>query len=156
MCCPPVSPKTQPFSPSHKPLTTFWSPHVWCGEECFFFARVQSDHHQPACKIVNPSQCDSSKPLVRAIRQELRSHSMILWSVLDRAAHLTPPPQGFEKSWRSQILAKYLGKRGLFGVIPNIAKILRQDSASMRSVKIRIKIWLPLWSYFHYFLTFFL
>ena len=44
----------------------------------FFFARVQSDHHQPACRVVNPSQCGSSEPFMKAIRQELRSHSMRL------------------------------------------------------------------------------
>ena len=55
-----------------------WSLHVWCDGKCFFFARVQSDHHQPACRIVNPSQCGSSEPFMRATRQELRSHSMRL------------------------------------------------------------------------------
>ena len=70
-----------------------------------------------------------------AIRQELRSHSLIVLTALDHAAHLTPP---FEKIWtralRSQILAKYSGIRGLFCVIPNLAKILRQDFAPVRSV----------------------
>ena len=70
-----------------------------------------------------------------AIRYELRSHSLIVLTALHHAAHLSPRS---EKIWtrdlRSQILAKYLGKRGLFGVIPNLAKILRQDSASIRSV----------------------
>ena len=78
---------------------------------------------------------------MRAMRQELRSHSTILWSVLDRAAHLTPPPDkvlrkaGAPRSWRN-IWAKggSLVSFQLFGVIPNLAKILRQDSASIRSV----------------------
>ena len=30
----------------------------------FFYARLQSDHHQPACRIVNPSQCGSSRAQV--------------------------------------------------------------------------------------------
>ena len=80
-----------------------------------------------------------------AIRQELRSHSPIVLTALDHAAHLTPP---FEKIWtralHSQILAKYFlkysGKRGLFCVIPNLAKVLRQDSASIKKFTSAISV----------------
>ena len=63
-----------------RPPLALGSLHIRCDAKCFFHARTSSHHHQPACKMVNPSQYGSSKPLMGAIRQELRSHSMIMWT----------------------------------------------------------------------------
>ena len=123
------------------PLLAFGSLHGSCDAKCFFHAHIPSEHRQPACTTVSPLLCGSSEPLMRAIRQELKSHSMIVLLCclcLTYAAHLTPPPrQDLDEARRVQILAKYLGKRGLFGVIPNLGKILGQDSDSIRSVHLR-------------------
>ena len=48
------------------------------GEKCFFYERFPGDHQQPACTTASPSPCGSSEPLLVVIREELRSHSLIM------------------------------------------------------------------------------
>ena len=71
-----------------RPPLALGSLHIWCDAKCFFHARTSSHHHQPACKMVSPSQYGSSEPLMGAIRQELRAHSMVMWTEV-----LSPQPK---------------------------------------------------------------
>ena len=65
-----------------------------CLVRCFLYPRVPSEHRQPAYRVVRPSPCGSSEPLMGAIRQELRLHSLtVVLTALHHAAHLTPPSE---------------------------------------------------------------
>ena len=56
--------------------------HVWSDAKCFFYACIPSEHRYPACTLASPSLCSSPEPLMGAIRQELRSHSLIVLTAL--------------------------------------------------------------------------
>ena len=89
MRCPPVSDKCGPSCCVWRPFRPFGRLRLWRVAKCFFYARVPSGHQQPACRTANPSPWGCSEPLMGAIRQELRSHSLIMWTGLD----LHPPPR---------------------------------------------------------------
>ena len=75
-----------------------------CGamKNAFFYARVQSDHQQPACRIANLLQCGSSEPLMRAIRQELR---VALDDYVDRGVVIPTKGQDAEfHKWVTEII----------------------------------------------------
>ena len=80
LCCIPVSAKPGPFFGLFALCWRLGVSHVWCDAKCFFYACIPSEHRQPACTPASPSPCGSSKPLVGEIRQELRSHSMVMWT----------------------------------------------------------------------------
>ena len=98
------------------PLLAFGSLRGSCDAKCFFHAHIPSEHRQPACTTMSPLLCGSSEPLMRAIRQELRSHSMIVLLCclcLTYAAHLTPPPSTrFGRGSPRPNLSEIFGQKG--------------------------------------------